>query len=111
MESENNMRKKIRELSDIDNGSIIVGGSSYASYLIMSKICSEFYKKNPNVTVTLDIGNVGSSQVLWEKIDNNEIKIINTIIKLLKNKKVTDISEMSHKEDAWKKTKRYEKIS
>ena len=33
------------------------------------------------------------------------------IIKLLKNKKVTDISEMSHREDGWKKTKRLEKIS
>ncbi len=77
-ESENNMRKKIRELSDANHGSIIVGGSSYASYLIMSEICGEFYKKNPRIKVTLDIGNVGSLQVLWEKLDNNEIDIIIT---------------------------------
>jgi len=77
-ESENNMRKRIRALSDTDHGSIIVGGSSYASYLIMSEICSEFYKKNPQITVTLDIGNIGSSQVLWEKIDKNEIDILIT---------------------------------
>ncbi|MBQ7033178.1 MAG: LysR family transcriptional regulator [Clostridia bacterium] len=75
-ESENNMRKRIRELSDIDHGSIIVGGSSYASYLIMSEICGQFYKTNPKITVTLDIGNVGSPQVLWEKLDTNEIDII-----------------------------------
>lgn len=80
-ESEANMRKRIRELSDVDHGSIIVGGSSYASYLIMSEICGEFYKKNPNVNVTLDIGNIGSSHVLWEKIDNNEIDIIITYAK------------------------------
>ena len=40
-----------------------------------------------------------------------EKEIIDTVINILKNKKVTEISEMSHKEKAWKKTKRYEKIS
>lgn len=45
------------------------------------------------------------------KLNDAEIDIINTIIKVLKNKKVTDISEMSHKEDGWKKTKRFENIS
>lgn len=81
IESENNMRKRIRKLSDIDHGSIIIGGSSYASYLIMSEICGEFYKKNPNIMVTLDIGNIGSSQVLLEKLDNNEIDILITYAK------------------------------
>ena len=33
------------------------------------------------------------------------------IIKILKNKTVTDISELSHREEGWKKTKRLEKIS
>lgn len=45
------------------------------------------------------------------KLNDSEIDIINTIIKLLKDKNVTDISEMSHKEEGWKKTKRYENIS
>ncbi|HBC84701.1 MAG TPA: XRE family transcriptional regulator [Clostridiales bacterium] len=45
------------------------------------------------------------------KLDNSEIDIINTIIKLLKDKNVTDISNMSHKEEGWKKTKRFENIS
>ena len=45
------------------------------------------------------------------KINDSEKEIVDTIIKLLKNKKVTDISEMSHREDGWKKTKRLEKIS
>lgn len=45
------------------------------------------------------------------KINDSEKEIIDTIIKLLKNKKVTDISEMSHREDGWKKTKRFEQIS
>lgn len=47
----------------------------------------------------------------FDKINDSEKEIIDTIIKLLKNKKVTDISEMSHREAGWKKTKRLEKIS
>lgn len=46
-----------------------------------------------------------------DKINDSEKEIIDTIIKLLKNKKVTEISEMSHKEEGWKKTKRFEQIS
>ena len=46
-----------------------------------------------------------------DKISSSEKEIIDTIIKLLKNKNVTDISEMSHREDGWKKTKRFEPIS
>lgn len=45
------------------------------------------------------------------KLSKEEIKIINTIIKLLKDKKVTDISNLSHQEDGWKKTKRFENLS
>ena len=46
-----------------------------------------------------------------DKINDSEKEIIDTIIKLLKNKNVTDISEMSHREEGWKKTKRFEQIS
>lgn len=46
-----------------------------------------------------------------DKISSSEKEIIDTIIKLLKNKKVTDISEMSHREDGWRKTKKFEQIS
>ena len=46
-----------------------------------------------------------------DKISNIEKEIIDSIIKMLKNKSVSEISELSHKEDGWKKTKRLEKIS
>lgn len=46
-----------------------------------------------------------------DKISDTERKTIDTIIKILKNKSVTDISELSHKEEGWKKTKRFERIS
>lgn len=73
IESENNMLKRIRDISDVDHGSITVGGSSFASYLILSDICKEFYKAYPKIRVTLDIGNSGSHSVLYEKLENNEI--------------------------------------
>lgn len=44
-------------------------------------------------------------------LENDEKEIVDLIINLLKDKKVSEISEMSHKELAWKKTKRLEKIS
>lgn len=42
---------------------------------------------------------------------DNEIKIINYVINLLKNKSVKEISNLSHKEIGWKDTKMFEKIS
>lgn len=44
-------------------------------------------------------------------ITKDELQVIDRVILLLKDKKITDISEMSHEEAGWKKTKRYEKIS
>ena len=43
--------------------------------------------------------------------DDKEIQIIDYVIGLLENKSVKEISNLSHKELAWKNTKRYEKIS
>ena len=45
------------------------------------------------------------------KLKDSEIKIINKIIKLLKNKSVTEISNLSHEEEGWKKTKTFDEIS
>ena len=62
--------------------------------------------ENGNTTKIISNGNYD-----LEKISNTEKKIIDTIIKILKNKTVTDISELSHREEGWKKTKRLETIS
>ncbi len=78
LESESNMKKRIKELSDVNYGSITIGGSSLASYLILSEICSAFYKRYPKISVTLDIGNVGSSLVLWDKLDSKELDVLVT---------------------------------
>ena len=62
--------------------------------------------ENGNTTKIISNGNYS-----LDKITDSEKKIIDAIIKMLKNKSVTDISEMSHREEGWKKTKRFEKIS
>ena len=62
--------------------------------------------ENGNTTKIISNGNYD-----LEKISDTEKEIIDTIIKILKNKTVTDISELSHREEGWKKTKRLEKIS
>ncbi len=45
------------------------------------------------------------------KLSVKEKEIIDKIISLLKNKKVTEISDMSHQERGWKKTENYDNIS
>jgi len=73
---ENNMRRRIKAFSD--NSSLTVGGASFASYLLLTKICSEFFKCYPEINVTLDIGNIGSPINLIEKLENNELDILVT---------------------------------
>lgn len=72
------MHRRIKDLSY--ESSLTVGGSSFASYLILTNICSEFFKSYPEINLTLDIGNVGSSLGLLEKIENNELDILVTYI-------------------------------
>ncbi len=64
--------------------------------------------ENENGTITKIISNKNYD---LDKLTTNEIEIVNKVIRLLKDKKVTEISELSHKEDGWKKTKEHEKIS
>ena len=66
----------------------------------------DFETINGNVTEIISKDNFDLN-----KISDSEKKIIDSVIKLLKNKKVTEISEMSHKEDGWRNTERLEQIS
>ncbi len=80
MQNENDMWRKIRALSNVQDGTITIGGSSYASYYLMSKICAAFHKKYPKIQVNLDLGNVGSTEVLWEKLENNKLDLMITYL-------------------------------
>ena len=74
------MKKRIKAISDTDNGSLVIGGSSHASYLILSQICAEFYINYPQINMTLDIGNVGTPQILFEKLEPIIVWIKDTAI-------------------------------
>lgn len=76
------------------------------SLLNAKYIREDIETENGNTTKIISNGNYS-----LDKISDTEKEIIDTIIKILKNKTVTDISEMSHREDGWKKTKRFEQIS
>lgn len=78
MSAENTMQRRLRELSDMSYGSLSVGGSSFASYALMSSICASFYKQYPQIRVTLDIGNRGKRDFLSERLKKDEIDLILT---------------------------------
>ena len=80
IEIENNMHRRIKNFYNDYNSSLTVGGSSFASYLILTKICSEFFKSYPEINVTLDIGNIGNSLSLMEKIESKELDILVTYV-------------------------------
>lgn len=57
MEIERNLRERISSLHNIPSEKLSVGGSNSAALHILPKICGEFYRRFPNVSLTLDIGN------------------------------------------------------
>lgn len=78
LECESNMHQKIKELRNTRHYKIAVGGSSHASYEVLSRISGEFYKKYPEISVTLDIGNTGTPHILWERLDSKELDVLVT---------------------------------
>ena len=66
----------------------------------------DFENENGNTTKIISNGNFD-----LDKISDSEKEIIDFVIKKLKNKSVNEISEISHTEKGWKRTKRFERIS
>lgn len=80
MSIENTMEKRFRALSDMSYGSLTIGGSSFASYTLMSAICAAFYQKYPGIKVTLDIGNLGTRDFLSDSLQKGEIDLVMTYV-------------------------------
>ena len=66
----------------------------------------EYESENGIITIIKSKGNYDLSM-----LNENEKEIIDSVIKLLKNKTVKEISDMSHEEEGWKKTKNKDYIS
>ena len=76
MECEDKIKKRLKDATDVDRASLTVGGASYASYLILTRICEALYREHPQAHVTLDIGNAASTQTLRDKLENKEIDLL-----------------------------------
>lgn len=76
MESEAVMKRRIKQLSDVDHGKVSVGGSCLAAYQVLAVTCAEFNKKYPDVEVDVDMGNTGSYNYLIEKMKSHSIDLV-----------------------------------
>ena len=76
MLSESNMRQRLLAMGDIKYGSVSVGGQAYAALHLLPEICGAFYKKYPQVGVTVDVGNTGGLQQLLEKLKKGALDLV-----------------------------------
>jgi DNA-binding transcriptional LysR family regulator len=74
--SESNMRQRILAIGDLQHGSLSIGGQAYAALHLLPEICGSFYKKHPEVYVTVDIGHTGSLENLLEKLKKGSLELV-----------------------------------
>lgn len=75
MSIENNIEKRIRQLSDMNYDSLTIGASNFTSFNVMSAICAEFYKKYPKIKVTLDLGTYGKVDFWTMRLKRGELDL------------------------------------
>lgn len=56
-ETENEFKKKLADIYNLESGEIIVGGSNYVSSYILPKIILEFGKLHPNISIRIEEAN------------------------------------------------------
>ncbi|MBQ8380597.1 MAG: LysR family transcriptional regulator [Clostridia bacterium] len=74
--SENEMKRKIRMLSEEGQREVSVGAYAYSGYSILAEISKEFSKKRPEVKVRLDMGSIGHLTNLSEKLKRHELDMM-----------------------------------
>ena len=110
------------DMSSFNQRSIAITGLTYQNQKFGPTIIEKKYDeisllddKYKREDIETENGNttkiISNENYNLDQISDTERKIIDKIIKILKNKSVTDISKLSHKEEGWKKTKRFERIS
>ena len=78
LQSENNMKNRIKQLSDMNSGSITIGGLCHSAYCVLPKICRAFHEKYPNIMFKLHVGNTRSFGGMLEAMKNQEMDLILT---------------------------------
>ena len=74
--NESNMKQRLIALGDIKYGNLSVGGQIYAALHLLPKICGSFYKKHPEIGVTIDIGSIGEKDNLLEKLKKGVLELM-----------------------------------
>ncbi len=75
---EGSMRQRIRQLSESESESLSVSIFSQTAYYMFPALCSDFSIRYPNVSITADIGNNSTIDLLIEKLRSNALDIILT---------------------------------
>ena len=70
---ENDMRLRLKQLNTPVREKIFIGSTIYTSYFLLPTICGAFYRRYPNIEVTLDIGNTHTPTTLCQKLENKEL--------------------------------------
>ena len=78
MREENLMREKIWQLSNSDATSLVVSGGCQTAYYLLPAMCSEFSRLNPNISITVNVGNDSNKQNLIDTLKNDGIDILLT---------------------------------
>ncbi len=78
MQSENNMRMRVRQLSDVNHGTLSVGGLCHTAYFLLPAVCGEFYRRYPNIEVNLNIGNKRNFGSVMDAMKNHRLDLVMT---------------------------------
>ena len=70
IESERNMKHRVKRLSDGENKSISIGGSSASAYYLIPAVCGAFYRLYPDVEVMVDLGNFSANAEITERFSH-----------------------------------------
>ena len=76
IQCENDMQIRLKQLNKPKQEKISIGSSIYTSYFLLPTICGAFYRRYPNIEITLDIGNDNASTTLYQKLNNKELDVI-----------------------------------
>ena len=75
---ESNMLHRIHQLTGSENETLSISVFSQTAYYMFAPLCAEFSKRHPKVSITADIGNNSSVDLLAEKLKNNILDIVLT---------------------------------
>ena len=78
MREENLMREKIWKISNTNATSLTVSGGCQTAYFLLPAVCSEFSRLNPNISITVNVGNNSSMRDLTEALKSDRIDILLT---------------------------------